>query len=246
MTHQIKKFGCAALLIAAMAISANAQSFIESFDTGPTGFNDGSVITFGNVAGGQGMAFSSGQWWALNASVPLGTTGWFNNNGVFGTHSGAGQLNANFNNTTGTNTINNFMMSPVETFNNGDQISFWTRTVPSPAFPDRLRLVLSTNGSSTNVGDFSTVLLSVNEGLTTAGYPNVYTQFTATISGLGGPTSGRFAFNYNVPNGGPSGANSDFIGIDDVSYTAAAIPEPSIAALGFLAIGAFMARSRRR
>lgn len=230
--------------LAIVAVGANAQSFTESFDTGPTGFIGGGTVNFGNTPGGDAMAFASGTWHALNASAPVGTTGWFNNNGVFAPNSGAGQLNANFNNTTGANTINNFMMSMVRTFQNGDTISFYTRTVDAPFFPDRLRLVLSTNGASTNVADFSTVLLSVNEGLTAAGYPNVYTQFTATITGLGGPTSGRFAFNYNVPGGGPSGNNSDFIGIDDVTYTA--VPEPAtMAALG-LGVAAMIRRRNRK
>jgi hypothetical protein len=227
---------------AALSVLANAQSFSESFDTGPTGFIGGGTITFGNGAG-TAMAFSSGSWFAFNASAPQGSTGWFNNNSVFAPHSGAGQLNANFNNTTGTNTINNLMMSPVRTFNNGDTISFWTRTFSPATFPDRMRLLLSTNGASTAVGDFSTVLLDINSGLTTTGYPTVYTQFSATLTGLGGPTSGRFALNYFVPGGGPSGANSDFIGIDDVQYTA--VPEPgSMIALG-LGAAALVARRRR-
>lgn len=228
---------------AALSVLANAQSFSESFDTGPAGFIGGGTITFGNTAGGDAMAFSSGTWHALNASAPVGATGWFNNNTVFATHSGAGQLNANFNNTTGANTINNFMMSPVRTFNNGDTISFWTRTVDAPAFPDRLQLRLSTAGASTAAASFSTLMLDINSGLTTGGYPNAYTQFSATVTGLGGPTSGRFAFNYFVPNGGPSGTNSDFIGIDDVQYTA--VPEPgSMIALG-LGAAALVARRRR-
>jgi len=233
------------LTVAALAvISSAAFAFTESFDTGPTGWIGGGTVTFGNTSGGDAMAFSSGTWHALNASSPLGTTGWFNNNSVFAPNSGAGQANANFNNTTGTNTINNFLMSPVVTFNNGDTISFWTRTVASPAFPDRLRLVMSTNGASTAVGDFSTVLVSVNETLTLAGYPNTWTQFTGTVSGLGGPTSGRFAFNYNVTGGGPSGNNSDFIGIDDVTYTA--VPEPaSLTALGLGALALLRRRNRK-
>ncbi len=228
---------------AALSVMANAQSFVESFDTGPAGFIGGGTVTFGNVAGGQAMAFSSGSWHALNNSVPLGTTGWFNNNAVFAPNSGAGALNANFNNTTGTNTIDNYMMSPVRTFNNGDQISFFTRTVSAPAFPDRLLLKLSLAGASTSVASFTTTLVTVNGGLTTGGYPTSYTLFSATITGLGGPTSGRFAFNYNVPNGGPTGANSDFIGIDDVRYSA--VPEPgSMIALG-LGAAALVARRRK-
>ncbi len=227
--------------LAIVAVGANAQSFTESFDTGPSGFSDGTVTTFGNTPGGDAMAFASGTWHAVNASAPVGLTGWFNNNSVFAPHSGSGQLNANFNNTTGANTINNYMMSMVRTFSAGDTISFWTRTVDSPFFPDRLRLVLSTNGASTNVADFSTVLLSVNEGLTTTGYPNAWTQFSVTLTSGG---TGRFAFNYNVPNGGPSGANSDFIGIDDVAYTA--VPEPAtMAALG-LGVAAMIRRRNRK
>jgi len=234
------------LLIAALsvaAVAANAQSFTESFDTGPAGW--GTTATFGNTVGGDAMAFSSGTWHALNNSVPVGTSGWFSNPAVFATNSGAGQLNANFNNTTGNNTIDNYMMSMVRTFNNGDTISFWTRTTTANPFPDRLILKLSQNGASTNVADFSTTLLTINPNLLTgaANYPEVYTQFTATISGLSGPTSGRFAFNYNVTSGGPSGANSNFIGIDDVAYTA--VPEPaSMAALG-LGVAALLRRRRK-
>lgn len=231
------------LLISALsvvAVAANAQSFSESFDTGPAGYIDGTNTTFGNTAGGDAMAFSSGTWHARNVSTPVGTTGWFNNPGVFATHSGAGQLNANFNNTTGANTIDNYMMSPVRTFSAGDTISFWTRTVDAPFFPDRLILKLSTAGASVNAADFSTTLLTVNNGLTTGGYPNVYTQFSVTLASGG---TGRFAFNYNVPSGGPAGANSDFIGIDDVQYTA--VPEPASMAVLGLGVAALLRRRRK-
>ena len=147
------------LLVAFAALSgmAYAQSFVEGFDTGPPGFSDGTTGTFGNSAGGDPMAFSSGTWHALNNSSPLGTTGWFSTNGVFAQNSGTGQLNANFANTLGgTGTIDNFMMSPVRTFNNGDTISFFTRTPAGSIWPDRTHLQLSLNGSSTNVADFST------------------------------------------------------------------------------------------
>ena len=58
-------------------------------------------------------------------------------------------------------------------------------------FPDRLQVRISTNGASTNVGstatgvgDFTTLLLDINLNYTTNGYPNVWTQFTVTLSGL--------------------------------------------------------------
>lgn len=57
----------------------------------------------------------------------------------------------------------------------------------------------------------------MNPSLITGVYPTSWTKFTATVSGLAGPTSGRVAFRYFVTNGGPSGANSDYIGIDEFS-----------------------------
>ncbi len=161
-------------------------------------------------------------------SMPVGISGIFGSNGFFAPQAGALYAGMNFVNGSGTSTINTFLMSPVLTFDNGDTITFYTRTVNNPSsFPDRLRLVLSTNGASTAASDFSTILVSVNEGLTTVGYPNTWTQFTGTVSGLAGPTTGRFAFNYNVPNGGPSGNNSDYIGIDTVTLSSSVCASPT-------------------
>jgi hypothetical protein len=147
---------------------------------------------------------------------------------VFAAQNGAtdSYIGCNYNTVDGANTISNWLFAPTVTFNNGDVISFWTSTVPSPGFPDRLQLRFSLNGSSTNVGatnssvgDFSTLALDINPTYSTSGYPNTWTQYVLTLSGLGGPTPGRFAFRYFVENGGPLGVNSDYIGIDNVVYT---------------------------
>ena len=159
---------------------------------------------------------------------------------MFPSQSGApdSYIAANFNNTTGTNTISNWLLTPPVTLQNGAQFIFWTRTVDVRAFPDRLQVRMSTNGTSSNVGttatdvgDFTTLLLDINPTYTLTGYPNVWTQFTVTISGLGGPTTGRLAFRYFVENGGPTGANSDYIGIDNVQYSCTgglATPTPAV------------------
>jgi hypothetical protein len=221
--------------LSALSCVGLAQNFTDGFEN----------ATYSGVTGSGGTVVSVVSWEAINRSASVGTTSWFDGNpAVFTAHAGSKYVGANFNATTGTNTIDDWLISPVETLKNGDTISFWTRTVTSVTFPDRLRLRLSTNGSSNAAADFSTVLLSVNEGLTTAGYPNAWTQFTATVSGLGGPVSGRFAFAYQVPNGGPSGANSDYIGIDDVVYTQSTVPEP--ATLAVLGLGAAALLRRRK
>lgn len=195
-------------------------------------------------------------WSQQNLSTPVGSNpNWFQGNtGVFSSQSGSANsyIAANFNSVAGANIISNWLFTPQLVLSNGDVVSFWTRTVDVPFFPDRLQLRLSTNGASTNVGatntsvgDFTTLLLDINPGYSTSGYPNVWTNFSVTISGLSGPSNGRLAFRYFVEDGGPAGNNSDYIGIDTFSFTQA-IPEPATASLFVIGIaGAFVSRRRR-
>lgn len=169
-------------------------------------------------------------WAAQNLSAPLGPTGWFQGSTtVFNSHSGAADsyIAANWQNTTttGSGTISNWLFTPQQSIKNGDRFSFWTRGTGSQ-WPDRMEVRLSTNGASVNagatetsVGDFTTLLLTINPNLTTTGYPSVWTQYTVTVSGLASPVSGRFAFRYFVTDGGGNANNSDYIGIDDVVFT---------------------------
>jgi hypothetical protein len=173
----------------------------------------------------------AGAGWALqNLSAPLGTSGWFQSSGApFPAHSGAptSYIAANFNNTTGgTGTISNWLMTPEIVLRNGTELRFWTRIPAGSTWPDRLEVRLSTAGPSTNVGatatsvgDFGTVLASVNPDLVVGGFPEVWTEFVLTISGLPASTSGRIGFRYFVTSAGPTGANSNFIGIDSFSVT---------------------------
>ena len=116
-------------------------------------------------------------------------------------------------------------MTPTVTIQDGDTVSFWTRGPDSSTFPDRLELRMSLNGGSTNcgtlpddVGDFTALLVEINPALVVGGYPETWTQFTATISGVPTPTPGRFALRYYVTNGGSSGTNSNYIGVDLFEY----------------------------
>jgi len=170
-------------------------------------------------------------WYMQNNSSPLGLTDWFQGNAtVFPAHAGAptAYIGANFNNTSGAGTISNWLLTPELNLSNGDTISFWTRTATGSIWADRLQVRLSTAGSSTNVGtlatdvgDFTTLLLDINPTLTASGYPQTWTQYTATLSGIPANATGRFAFRYFVTDGGPSGNNSNYIGIDTVEYTSA-------------------------
>jgi hypothetical protein len=183
-------------------------------------------------------------WFTQNNSTPVGSTSWFQGNpAVFPAQAGAtnSYIGGNFNATTGTNTISLWLLTPNRTFNNGDVIKFWTRNPTDNPFPDRLEVRLSTNGASTNVGtgstavgDFTTVLTTINPDLTVGGYPEVWTEVTITLSGLpAGGASGRVAFRYFVTGGGPTGDNSNYIGIDTFSYTPGSVVVTADAALDY-------------
>jgi trimeric autotransporter adhesin len=190
---------------------------------------------FTNVA----TLFSTGGWAQQNLSTPIGTNpNWVQGNvtvNVANSSPDSSYIAANFNSVAGTATISNWLFTPTRTFNNGDIISFYTYS--EGTYADNLQVRFSANGASVNVGttntsvgDFSTLLLEINPTLIAANYPSVWTQYSLTISGLAGPTTGRIAFRYFVTNGGPTGANSNYIGIDDYIYTpnGAGAPEVSI------------------
>ncbi len=161
----------------------------------------------------------------VNASDVVGSTNWFQGNTtVFPAQAGAATsyIGANFNNTAGS-VINNFMITPVLNLENGDEIIFWTRTPTGSTFPDRLQVRIDPTGANTDpsgpasVGSYTQLLLEINPTLATGVYPDVWTQFTATVTGLAAPINTRVAFRYWVTNGGPTGANSDYIGIDSLT-----------------------------
>lgn len=227
------------------------QTFVAFF-LGFLGFNSscysqGYTENFDNIT-----TLTASGWYQQNNSTPIGTNpNWIQGvnvagGGPFDAFNGAANsyICANFNSVAGANTISNWLVTPNRTYKNGDVFTFYTRR-PNPMpteYPDRLEVRLSTNGASTNVGtgatgvgDFTTLLLSVNPTLVTGVYPVVWTQFTVTISGLPAPTSGRIAFRYFVTNGGPSGLNSDYIGIDNVVYTPYVCPTFTMTPAGNLA-----------
>ncbi len=168
-------------------------------------------------------------WVVQNKSNPVGSTSWFQGSTRLVAQSGSANsyAGANFNNTTGAGNISDWLITPQLTVQNGDVLTFYTSKSLSSGqdFPDRLQVRLSTNGASTNVGvddttvgDFTTLLLDINPTLVVGGYPTDWQQFTVTLSGLGGPASGRIAFRYFVTDGGPQGNNSDYIGIDTLTF----------------------------
>ncbi len=124
----------------------------------------------------------------------------------------------------GNGTINNWLITPELNLTNGGAITFYTRAFPGSQYPDRLEVRLSRSGASTNVGsgtgdvgNFTEILEAINSGLTMGGYPDTgWTQYTVSLPA--GGSSGRVAFRYYVTNGGSTGTNSNYIGVDQFSY----------------------------
>ncbi|CAM3379963.1 choice-of-anchor J domain-containing protein [Nocardioides dubius] len=184
-------------------------------------------------------AFPSPGWTVTNNSSPVGSISWFQGTatdatptpGPFNSHQGANNSYAgvNFNSTGSTGTISNWLITPLITdLSAGDAWSFYTRKPTVGAgqtdYPDRLEVRMSTGGScspgsgASAVGDFSTLLVSVNPTQVAGGYPQAWTQFSGSIP-LGAPTTGCLAFRYFVTGGGSLGTNSDYIGVDTFRYT---------------------------
>jgi hypothetical protein len=188
--------------------SAGAADLTESFDSWP-------------VNG----------WTITNLSSPSGATTWFpgtppSAGGPFVAYNGADSAYAaaNFNSTSGSGTISNWFITPrISDLTQGDTISFYTRKHDIGIdYPDRLEVRLSTSATScdpgtspTEVGDFTTVLTSINPSLVAGEYPRSWTRYDLTVPAMP-PGSGCLAFRYFVTNGGSIGSNSDYIGLDQV------------------------------
>ncbi|MFN3345564.1 MAG: choice-of-anchor J domain-containing protein, partial [Chloroherpetonaceae bacterium] len=138
-------------------------------------------------------------------AVPI----WFQGNtGIFTAYNGPndGYVASNFQTVTGANTIDNWLVLPALDVQSGDSLVFWSRSPNGSTYPDSIRVMYSAAGDSvpeattwTELGRFK---------VSTTGWER--RSFGAPSPG----TTGRFAIRYRVEDGGPSGSNSNYIGID--------------------------------
>jgi hypothetical protein len=196
-------------------------------------------------------------WATTNASGTPGPVSWAAGVGsVFPAHQGGANAYYSVGSQSGAGAtdLSVWLISPELVINNGDVLSFFTRTVSNPLFADRLQVRFSPNGASMNVGsgpgsvgDFSSLLVDINPALRPTGYPSTWTQYFLTLDGPGTLVSGRLAFRYVVEDGGPDGTNSDYIGIDSVRVgsLSAVAPEGRFGGMVVLGlVGTFLFRRR--
>lgn len=189
-------------------------------------------------------------WTFINNSNPQGspTTGWGINNdsastgGVLFPHSGSNWIGADFS-SGANNVVSDWMILPTMTFQQASSLTFSTVSAASDVFPDRLRVLLSINGNSSNVGpagsttnfgDFTNSLIDINPTYATgSAYPNIgsgqtYAPFGSLGLGQFAGDTGRIAFQYFLTNTEMQGSH---IAVDDISVNnivTAPVPAPVI------------------
>ena len=161
--------------------------------------------------------------WTIPSSVP----GTFNGTSNSGSNTSFALVNFNSVSALSSGTISNWLISPIVKIKNGDIITFYTRIGRNgiPVHADNLELRISSIGLATvnptlnenDLGSFTKLAVTVNPNLDLTSYPLTWTPYSYTVSGIPEETDCKVAFRYFVPNGGPSGINSDLIGIDTFS-----------------------------
>jgi hypothetical protein len=124
-----------------------------------------------------------------------------------------------------------WLITPITKMKNGDQFIFYTRAHTDDGTgsikdgSNRMQVRANYQNTSADVGNnwqtvggFTTVLVDINAALTFDGYPETWTRYVITLSGISGTINGRLAFRYFVPQGGPDGNNASLIGVDEVSF----------------------------
>ena len=202
----------AAVVLFAAASAAHAQFVI----------NEG----FDNVATLAGKG-----WLLVNASSPVGSTGWFQGDQtIFTAQAGAPQayIASNFNAAAAGGTLANWLISPTFSTQDAGFVSFYTRADIFEQFVDQLAWGFSKGGSS--FSDF------------TIGAPHTiggdWTQVKINFAAQGAGSIGRFAIVYT----GPADL-ANYVGVDTF---AVAVPEPETWALMLAGLAGLGVLKRRR
>ena len=142
------------------------------------------------------------------------TPTWFQGNpAVFNSFNGPanGYVSSYYRTVTGINNIDNWLVLPKKNIASTDSIFFYQRSFFNSTYADSIRVMYSAAGDSTPESISWVELGRFRANFTTNNWVKV--GFKAASAGA----NARYAIRYSVVNGGPSGVNSDVIGIDALS-----------------------------
>jgi hypothetical protein len=207
----------AALALAGLASTSQAVTLLSE------GFDDVSTL--------------SGSGWVLaNVSSPTAGTNWFqgDNTTAFSSQSGAANsyIASNYLAAPPGGFIDNFLITPYFSLASDVTLTFYARGDGSAGagFSDTFAVLAGT----TALGGSELVTEVIHPTVATV---DGWTQYTVTLSGVGGGGVGRFAFEYFG-----DADSSNYMGIDTVTV---AVPEPETYALMALGLAALALRRRK-
>ena len=212
------KFSKLAMAIATTAASASSMATVvlsEGFDS---------------VAGLAGAG-----WVQVNASTAASNPYFQGNPGIFSSASGAANSYVGADFLSGFGTISNWLIAPTLSLASTLRLDYMAR-VAGAGFLDTIEVWLSTNGTSSNIADFTTLLGSYSSD-TDQGWVAQSLQ----MGGTPGGSQGRIAFRYFVAD---TNINGNYIGIDSLVVTT--VPEPATWALAGLALAGVALGRRQR
>ncbi len=130
----------------------------------------------------------------------------------------SGYVGSSYNSITGANDLDNWLCLPAQNLVVGDSFSFWAAAPDQSTFPDSIRVMYNPSGATlpedTNWVQIDNFFVNPNG---TFEY-HAYAVPTASATGV-------IAIRHAVTDAGPSGNNSDFIGIDQIDvYNSVAGP----------------------
>lgn len=205
----------AALAISGMMASAQAGFLVKE------GFDDVSAL--------------AGKGWVMNnASSPLGSIGWFQGDeSQFRALNGApnSYIAANFNSAEMGGSLDNWLITPEFSLDEGVIVSFWMRAAATDGFSDQVSFGFS-DGST----DLSAFVMMAPTTVATDGWVHYQARIEkGAVSG-----NARFALQYTG-----EADLSNYIGLD--RFAVSQIPEPSsMLILGAGVMGLVAARRRKR
>ena len=170
--------------------------------------SDATTIFMDDMNGDNTVPGIEARGWYFDDVDGVGTSTTFQGNStVFPAYEGPadGYLGENYNGAAGGGfLIDQWLISPEVTVQAGDTLKFWHRSPDGSTWPDPLEVWISSTAGTTH-NDFDIQLDAFN------GSTNGWAQWTGVFPNAG---TVRFAVRYYTTNGGPSGSESDYVGLD--------------------------------